>query len=399
MLTNPRRYIILLALIFLTTNALPQSRNPTKVSIIAYGAKSNGDFDNTKAITDAINAADTIIIPKGNFKIGHQVYIRGKSNKTIIATGSTIINTDDSVGSFFFENCNNITVQGGTWTRLRIPENIGKTGKEHTFTFETCKQVTVKNVFINGSPQMGISLMNVITASIIGNRIQNCFRDGIYAHYSANLKYLNNTLNNIKDDAMSVHDYGIASQKKVLFANGYKQAGHVMVSGNVTTNTYQGFSSIGCIDVKITNNRFSNTVNAGIAVFNTEHLFPGYTSRARNILVSGNTLTGNGYSQFILNKMYDNLGQLSSGRCAIYIAVNDKEDFIRHPLTRITNVIVIANTIDSCAVNGTYMAQIDGLIFKNNSFNRCNLVKSTYTTKTIEISACTGKQISKNIVR
>ncbi|MFD0764655.1 NosD domain-containing protein [Mucilaginibacter lutimaris] len=399
MLNILHRYTALLILILITTDVVAQSKTFKRVSIIAYGAKSNADFDNAKAITDAINHADTIVIPKGNFKIGKQVYIRKKNNKTIIATGSTVINSDDLAGSFFFENCNNITIKGGTWARQRMPDVIGKTGKEHTFTFETCKNITIKNAFINGSPQMGISLMNVITANIIGNQIQNCFRDGIYAHYSVNLKYLNNKLNNIKDDAMSVHDYGIAGQKKVLLANGYKQAGHVVVSGNVTTNTYQGFSSIGCIDVKITNNKFRNTVNAGIAVFNTEHLFPGHTSRAQKILVSKNTLFGNGYSQFIINKMYDNLGQLSSGRCAIYIAVNDKEDFIRHPLSRIKDVFVTGNTVDSCAVNGVYLAQIDGLTLKNNSFSRCNLVKNAYTYKTIEVNACTGKTILKNIVR
>jgi|GEM_PF-5794106 len=399
MLKIPRRSAAFLVLLFIVTQAPGQTRALRKVSIVAYGARPDQDFDNAKAITDAINNADTIIIPKGHFRIKRQMVIRKKSYKTIISRDAVITNADNSAGTLFFDNCDHISIIGGTWARASMPDAEGKTGNEHTLTFETCQEVLVKNVLIDGSPQMGICMMNVIGAGIIGNQIRNCFRDGIYAHYSVNLKYINNKLNNIKDDAMSVHDYGIVNEKGTLIRNGYQQAGHVIVSGNITTHTYQGFSSIGCADMMINNNRFANTVNAGIAVFNSEHLFPGYTSQTRSIRIRQNKLEGNGYPQLIMGKRYENQGQLSSGRSALYVAVNDRQDFISHPVTRLSDVSVTGNMVDRCAVNGVYLAQIDGLIFKDNRFSRCNLVRNAYATQTIEISACTKKTITNNIVR
>lgn len=370
-----------------------------KVSIKDFGAKGNGQADDADAFMAAVKAGSIINIPPGTYLLKKPLFFRNLNHKTIVATGATIVNADNSKPMIFFEDCSYITFTGGKWTRLHMPKVIGPSGQEHTFTFAGTDHVVVNKVTIDRSPQMGICMMNVIDATISNNTIRNCFRDGIYAHYSVNLSYVNNHLDNIKDDAMSMHDYGLQEQKAMMHKFGYTQSGHGIVKGNTATNCYEGFSSIGCDDITVTGNTFKKTVDAGIAIFNSEKLFKGSTARAQNITITDNILSYNDGTQTIMGVSYPDRGQLSSGRSAIYVAVNDDQDFILHPTTRIRNVVIKNNQVSNGFGNGIYLAQIDKLVFQHNTFTHCNINHSIYTTQTIEINNCTDTLVTDNQVK
>lgn len=102
------------------------------------------------------------------------------------------------------------------------------------------------------------------------NIIMNCFRDGIYSHFSSDISYLDNHLSHIKDDALSFHDYGDPSRKNFVKKAGHKQSGRFIARGNVIRNAYQGIASIGSEQITITDNIIDDTVNAGICVFNSD---------------------------------------------------------------------------------------------------------------------------------
>ncbi|MBK0381146.1 right-handed parallel beta-helix repeat-containing protein [Mucilaginibacter segetis] len=365
------------------------------MNVRSAGAKGNGITDDTEALVYAIRNADTIVIPKGTYLISRRLQFSGLSNKTILATGAVITNDNNLTGTIQFEKGKNITVNGGTWTRTVLPVKEGK-GEEHTFTFINIDNVKVSGVTVKGSPEMGIALVNVNTADIENNHISSCFRDGIYAHYSVKLSYINNKLDNIKDDAMSIHDYGIPDQKKNLTSAGFKQAGYSRVLNNTVNNCYQGFASIGCSNITVDNNQINNTVNAGIAILNSETIFKGSDARANHIIIKNNVLTNNGGKQTIINIPYFNYGQLTTGRSALFIGVTDADNLINNPKSRLNNITVTGNKVQGSFVNGAYVAQIDHLIFTNNSFTNCNTSDSPYCGNIVEIENCTDADISEN---
>jgi hypothetical protein len=372
--------------------------NIVKVSVAKYGAKGDGKTDDSNAIINAIKAGDEIVFPKGKYLITKTLRFTNLSNKHIFAYDATIINSDNTVPSIVFDTGNDITIEGGTWARLTLPTAIGAKNNENTFTFITIKNLVVKKIHIIGSPEMGICMMNVVHGIITNNTIEKCFRDGIYSHYSAKLTYAYNHLEDIKDDAMSIHDYGLTEQKAVIIAAGYSQAGHAVVINNVVKNAYEGFSSIGCDSLYIAGNNISNTVNAGIAVFNSETLFKGSTARVKNVFITNNKLSYTGGAQKIMGGTYSNNGQLSTGRCALYVAVNDASNLINNPTTRLSNIKITKNVITNSYVNGAYIAQIDGLIFENNSFTDCDIDRSHYSGRIVEIRNCTNASIFNNSV-
>ena len=384
------RLLLTIVLFFLSLNSFA-----SKINVKACGAKGDGVTDDTEKLIFAISSADTIIIPKGIYLISKQLKFVDVSNKTIMASSAIIKNNNNSAGTLEFARGNNISIIGGTWTRTALPKKEG-TGNEHTFTFVAIKNLNVKNVTINGSPEMGIAMIGVVNGNIADNDIQNCFRDGIYSHYSVKLTYNGNRLENIKDDAMSIHDYGIAAQKPEVIAAGYSEAGQSTVINNTAKNVYQGFASIGCDQLYISGNKITGTVNAGIAISNSENLFRGGTARAKNIMITDNIITNAGGTQNIMGVNYTNSGQLSTGRSALFIAVLDSSNLINKPKSRLTNISVVNNEIKDSYVNGAYIAQTDGLVFKNNSFVDCNISNSPYCGNIVEIINCNKTVINNN---
>lgn len=378
---------VLVILLIISIYAAPVKAQKSQASVKQYGAYANGLHDDTQAIINAIKNASVIVLPKGVYLVTHQIRLSDLTNKTIVATGATIINNNPTLGTVFFNNCKNISINGGLWKRT--PGIVEGKGDEHTFTFADIVNLTVKNVEINSSPEMGIALVNVINAKIVNNKIFNCYRDGIYAHYSANIVYYGNYLENIKDDALSIHDYGIDSQKTFLFKMGIKQAGHSKIIKNYVKNAYQGFASIGCTDLLIQNNIFVNTVNAGIAIRNSETTFKGSTSRAANIDIDGNVLQNNNGAQIIMGKKYTNSGQLTTGRAAIFVGATDENDLINSPHTMLHEIKIVNNKVNNGFTNGLYAGNINSLYFKNNSFTNCNRANSPYCGLIVEIENST----------
>lgn len=384
-------------LVLYTTSVKAQA---TQVSVKSFGAKGDGVTDDSKAIIAAIKGAvgHTLIFPAGKYLITRTLHLDNVNNMRILAINATIFNSDNSVPSFVFRDSHDLTIEGGTWTRTVLPTAIGPKGDEHTFTFVRIKNLVVKDIHILGSPQMGICMMGVIKATINHNTIEKCFRDGIYSHYSAELVYSNNHLEDIKDDAMSMHDYGIPAQKPEILAMGFHEAGRSRIINNVVKNAYQGFASIGCDGLYIANNNISNTVNAGIAVFNSETLSKGTDARVKNVVIKNNVLSYNGGTQQIMDKSYVNNGQLSSGRCAIYVAASDASNLINNPKTRLSTITIAGNTVIHSYVNGAYIAQIDGLTFRNNSFTDCDINRSHFSGRIVEIKNCTGALLFNNSI-
>ena len=372
------------------------------VSIESFGAVANNpDTDNSPFILKAIMSSGEILIPAKTYYVKHVVSVKNSNDKSISAEGATIINVNYEESTFHFVSCNNIKFQGGTYTRDVLPKKQDGKG-QNTFTFESCKNISVNKIHINRSPEMGIGLGSVIGANITNNVIEHCLRDGVYAHYSANLKYLNNTINEIKDDGLSMHDYGIDKQRGPLHAAGYDQAGHSEISGNIITNTMEGVASIGCTELVISDNTIKNTVGAGIEVFNSERLYPGGDARVNNVKITDNTIDRSGVSVAINELPQTNNGQIGGARAAIFlgsVAAGRDNNFLLSKL-RLANIIVQNNKVTNSAVNGLTATNVDNLTAIGNTFTDCHSspVNAQYTGNIVELYNCTHINVRDNSV-
>ena len=383
--------IILLAFAYFTSFA--QTHN-----IKEFGAKGDGVADDTRALLEGVKASRTLIIPYGTYNIKGLLSFAGIHDKTIIVQDNAIIrNTDNTKGTIYLNLSENITINGGTWTYVTLPTG-NRTGAEHYFAFATCKNITVTNIHLIGSSEMGISLVADIGCNISNNIIEQCFRDAIYSHYSSNMFYCCNYIHDIKDDAMSIHDYGIPAQRSALMSAGIPQSGNAIVFNNRTSNTYQGFASIGCTRLFIANNTFTNTVTGGIAISNNELLFKGTTAHASKITISNNTLSYIGGKPHIINNYFQNDNQMGTGRAAIFVGVTDENGTINNPKSRITGITVNNNRVTNSHEDGAFIGEVDHLNFFGNTFTGNNTNRSANTGATVEIRDCTAVSIDKNTV-
>jgi len=370
------------------------------VSIEKYGAKANDNtFDNAPAIIKALKNNNLILIPSGKiFTIKSTIEVTGLNYRSIVANGATIINRNYDARTFLFINCSNIKITGGTYTRNVLPTR--QNGKaQSTISFQSCKNVTVTRTHITRSPEMGIDNNIVIGGTYTYNKIDHCLRDGIYAHYSAELNYIGNVLNEIKDDALSMHDYGLDNQKDMLHQAGYKQAGHSVISLNTITNCVQGISSIACDNIIISKNKITNTAHAGICVFNSEDLFLNSTARVNNIRILNNILTHTGFTVNINTLIIKNTALTASGRAAIFVACNWQGHDYNLSKMRSSFVEVSGNTINDCATNAATLYNIDGLILKDNNFTNCHSDTKNFPSFTghiVEIKNCTSINVLRN---
>ena len=373
--------------------------NDAPVSIDQFGAQAgNPSFDNGPIIIKALQSAKSILLPANkNYYISSRIFITGLSGLTITATGSTITNTNYDAQIFHFAQCSNITIIGGHYTRDVMPDK--QDGKnQHCIEFVLCTNVSISNAHIERSPEMGICNNGVNGGVYTNNTIEHCMRDGIYAHYSINLKYIDNTINDIKDDGLSMHDYGIPAQKAFIIQAGHPQAGYSVISGNHVSNCVEGIASIGCTHVTISDNTVKNTVDAGISLFNSEDLSPGSDARVYFVAVLNNTIENAGADLTVDGVFFKSTAKYIVGRSAIYIAcVKQGQPYYLSKL-RSGDINVQGNRVTNCPVNGATLYNIDGLILKDNQFTNCHSDNNADTGDIVEIQNCTAINVSDNEV-
>jgi parallel beta-helix repeat protein len=369
------------------------------VSIEQFGAQPNNpNFDNAPAIIKALQSAKSVLFPANKtYYIASAIKVNGLTGVTIYAKASTIINTNYDAQTFLFIGCSSIAIESGHYTRDVIPtKQDGK--NQHMIEFRNCNNVSISHAHIERSPEMGICNNCVNGGVYTSNTIEHCLRDGIYAHYSVNLKYIANTVSDIKDDGLSMHDYGIDAQKTFIKQAGYSQAGHSVISGNNVSNCVEGISSIGCTDVTISGNVVRNTLMAGISMFDSEDLLPHSNARVNNVRVLNNVLDNNNSVQNIAGQSFNPGAFYANGRSAIFIGCVKGGGSYTVSKMRLSSVTVQGNAVSNCATNGATLYNIDSLVFSGNKFFNCHSSANTSTGDIIEIQNCTNIQVYNNEV-
>jgi hypothetical protein len=378
--------------------AAEQSSRPSSIpnqnlmiSVKDYGAKGDGTTDDTEHIQRAMQSNALIFFPSGNYRVSKTIRLQSLKNVHIWATGAILINTTLTNHIFQFEQCEFLTITGGKYTRSGVPSASWPSDR-HCFFFVHCIDVTVQNVFIDGSPGMGISIANGINVKIVDNIIKNTTRDGVYSHYSVDVLYSGNYLENIKDDALSMHDYGFNEPKNNIRMLGYSQAGNSIIVNNRIKNAMRGIASIGLQSLIITGNVIEHVVTCGIEVFNTAESFEGSDTQVQDVVISDNLVSHACLKNHkILGRMHSNNNQGGAGKAAITVGSFGADYQYQAENKRLSNISVTGNMVNYSAADAYFLNNIDGLIFSNNTARNCNTVPfPPYTGYIVECWSCTA---------
>lgn len=361
------------------------------ISVKDYGAKGDGVADDTQSIQHAMQSNALIFFPAGNYLVSKTIRLQSLQNVHIWAIGATLIYSTLTNHFFYIEQCEFVTVTGGKYTRSGKP-NASWPTEYHCLFFANSQDITVQDVFIDGSPGMGIAIVNAANVKILNNTIKNTLRDGIYSHYSVNVLYSGNYLENIKDDALSMHDYGFNRDKPNIIAMGYPQAGNSIIANNRIKNAMRGIGSIGLQTLTITGNVIEHVVNCGIEVCNTAEKFEGPDAQVRDVVISNNVIS---YaclrSLSLLGKVFGDANQGGGGKAALTVGSIGADVQYEVENKRLSNISVTGNMVNYSAADAYFLNNIDGLIFSNNSARNCNTSPfPPYTGYIVECWSCTG---------
>lgn len=358
------------------------------VPISYFGGIGDGLADDTDAIEAALNSEFPVIsFPETGafYKILRRIETCGVNYKKLLAWGARILSADLTKPMFYFENSKRISVDGGEYGYVDMPTQNGD-GSQHVMQFYQCQRVLVDDIHIRNSPEMGIATTQSEGVTIQNSLIEHCFRDGTYAHYSANVRYLNNTYRQIKDDAMSFHDYGLDYQRTFIAGLGYDQASDCLAFGNLVENAYQGFSSVAGKNVKVIKNTIKNTVGAGVVLMNQSAGLPGGTKSIRNGRIESNDLHNVCATQTINGLVLQNFGQASSGRAAItIISLGDNNQITLNEVKRSTNVVIKNNTVYSSGALGLHCSSGNVINQSGNTYMDCVVTGNSLGGSVVEV--------------
>ncbi len=368
----------------------PSGHQGLLVSVKDLGARGDGVTDDTENIQRAMQSNSLIFFPAGNYKVSKEIRLEGLNNVHICATGATLTNDTLTNHLLVMSKCEFVSVTGGKYTRSGTPSESWPSDR-HCLYFANCKDVIVQDVLIDGSPGMGICIANCITAKVVNNTIRNTTRDGIYSQYSLNVLYSGNYLENVGDDALSMHDYGFNAGKPTILALGYAQAGNSIITNNRVKNSFSGISSIGLQSLSVTNNIIEGVLGWGIKICNTAETYVGPDACAQDILISGNLVSYACQRNItILGKSHGNHNQGGAGKAAITVGSFGADAQYEAGNKRLANISVTGNMVNYSAADAYFLNNIDGLIFSNNSARNCNTSPfPPYTGYIVECWSCT----------
>lgn len=341
----------------------------------------DGSVDNSGTISAAIASVHNIYVPNGKtIYLSSPILINNLNNWSLkCSEGATITGYSLEKNLMRIIGCNQFNILGGNWTHTSIPTSnsqIGTNGASSIYIQNSTNYI-IEKTHIFYSAEMGICQSSCANGQAINNTVNSCFRDGIYADYSVNMLYNGNHIFDVKDDALSMHDYGVASQRTFIAGLGYSQAGYSIITNNRVENAYEGFSSLHCTNLRVEGNIISNTVNSGINISNNPAIATGGTSVFSHIKIVNNTLENTNKSTLIMGVTYPNQGQNNGARGSVFIGTQVQDQFgfnsIFTPTTiRGFDVIVAENQVNQSGANAYTFSSVDRLSFTDNQSLNCN---------------------------
>lgn len=276
-----------------------------EMNVREFGAKGDGETDDTEAIQLCFDTVKNIIIRDGTYMIdaSTSIYPSSNSNITLInATLKAITNNLDTYRILWIRDVDNINITGGTIKGDRTT-HTGETG-EWGF-----------GIHISGWSE-NINISNMI--------IKDCWGDGIYINRGKNINTQNVVCDNNRRQGISIIsvDGYHSLNDKLINTNGYSPESGIDIEPNANTDTikniilenlYTENNSGNGIDLWLPNldNTTDHTVSIkiinhhDIGSKNGERL-GGIHSNIRHNIVTENPLLENNDGGIMMRDCFDN---------------------------------------------------------------------------------------------
>ena len=171
-----------------------------EMNVKEFGAKGDGETDDTEAIQLCFDTVKNIIIRDGTYMIDASISLKPQSNtyiKLVNATLKAITNSLDAYQIFDIDDVNNVIIEGGVIEGERTT-HTGETGQSgHCIHIHGWSEnITIKNAIIKDAWGDGIYInraRNVNTQNVIcdNNRRQGVSVINIDGYHSLNDKFIN----------------------------------------------------------------------------------------------------------------------------------------------------------------------------------------------------------------
>ena len=171
-----------------------------EMSVRSFGAKGDGETNDTASIQKAFDNCKNIIINNGTYMIDTSVNVKPKSNsniKLINATLKAIASNNANYEIVYFDDVDNIVLEGGIIQGDK-ETHTGETGEwGHCIRIDNgSSNITIKNMIIKDAWGDGIYLkdgINIVTQNVVcdDNRRQGVSVIKVDGYHSLNDKFIN----------------------------------------------------------------------------------------------------------------------------------------------------------------------------------------------------------------
>ncbi len=367
--------------------------NKFTINVKQFGAKGDGETDDTAKIQNAVNIGTSIFIPDGSYLITEAIYlksnknIKGSNNSSIISNEETICFTNNRT-----ENVTNIVFDSLNF--------IGNCINDPDITHYPKRERTLKNESYNGLTSAVVMKGTLYKRETIGFScenitVKNC---NIYDTYGLpvnflgikNLKYINNTIVNCMDS-------GFVDCENLLIDNNF-----------VEKSADNGLSiSSGCNNVICTNNIINYSAIAGIWCSGwkvDEVMYYG----PKNVTIANNVIKNSGRSGVLAKWVVENITidnnlidtcllnykdlttDNADGGAGVMVMGWSGTTLYQGETISVTefskNITISNNKILNCVRDGIYGERLKNLEILNNNFTNCGAKKHQDGTTDIATS-------------
>ena len=321
-------------------------------SVKDYGAKGDGETDDTAAIKQAIEENNLVIFPEGEYLTNGGVSVANLSDRTLWARGAEVKFDGNGDSVFHFANCDNINIVGGTYK--------GMSKAKYGLNF-----VDSKNVSLDGVSVQNVGNSDTVLASGI-NFVGDC------SYSKLNDVYIDGVTSGQSDGSyIFAHGIGFTRSSRTGHYSKYVEINHPVIKnvGYVGGKNYVDATAVKDSDGEITGYMVGNNAcNANII----EEVDGEYRAR----------IDGDGV--FIVQTLWKDPTDAHTIHDGIesYFKINNVD--ISHCSKRALKIAARCVDVDGGEIDvATWSAAVEVQRVRNNSLRNLNITDTTYTPVTI----------------
>lgn len=231
------------------------SGNSTPRTLASFGARGNGDSDDTAALVRALaEYTGDLVVGAGTYRYAHTLQIRGSGRSIRFEPGAVLMGDDPSVSGLEIRNASGVTLSDASLAWRREPRQRIRSGAG--VLVMRGADVRVERVLVEGFEGAGVLFESCLRPIVSGARVRRTWADGV--HFANCGQSLAEDI-----DCQDTGDDGLAFVNYSRLPDATGGTARRIV---VTNSAARGISVVGQSDVSVSGFRVTRTRGSGIYV-------------------------------------------------------------------------------------------------------------------------------------